>query len=179
VFDNYAWFTKFADPTFVYEQQQARVFGLEILHMADADVLPYDYVNYAKEISSYINAAEVHSTEKGLHLDFSEATTASDKFMKAAALVLEKQQSGIAAPALNDQLRAVEEGLLDPKGLPGRSWFKHTVFAPGEYTGYAAVVIPGVNEAVDAVDKTRAQAGIAQLSNALNTAARILSESGN
>ena len=26
VFDNYNWFVKFADPTFVYEQQQARVF---------------------------------------------------------------------------------------------------------------------------------------------------------
>ena len=34
-----------ADPTFVYEQQQARVFGLEVLHIADADVLPYDYVD--------------------------------------------------------------------------------------------------------------------------------------
>src|ERR1700722_16173664 len=32
VFDNYNWFIKNADPTFVYEQQQARVFGLEILH---------------------------------------------------------------------------------------------------------------------------------------------------
>ena len=40
VFDNYAWFTRFADPTFVYEQQQARIFGLQVLHMADADVLP-------------------------------------------------------------------------------------------------------------------------------------------
>ncbi len=48
-FDDYTWFTKFADPTFVYEQQQARVFGLEVLHMADTDVLPYDYELYGKE----------------------------------------------------------------------------------------------------------------------------------
>ena len=47
VFDNYAWFVMNADPTFVYEQQMARVFGLEALHMADTDVLPYDYVTYA------------------------------------------------------------------------------------------------------------------------------------
>ena len=174
VFDNYAWFTKFADPTFVYEQQQARVFGLEILHMADADVLPYDYVNYAKEIASYISAAEAHAAEAGLRLDFGAATAASDRFMKAAAVVLEKQQAGNATPALNQQLRAVEEGLLDPRGLPGRPWFKHMVYAPGEYTGYAAVVIPGVNEAVDAADTTRAQAGIGQLSNALEAAAKVL-----
>src|SRR5207245_8039010 len=41
VFDNFAWFKKFADPDFIYEQQMARVYGLEMLRMADADVLPY------------------------------------------------------------------------------------------------------------------------------------------
>ncbi|MGC2729615.1 MAG: M28 family metallopeptidase, partial [Candidatus Sulfotelmatobacter sp.] len=46
VFDDFAWFTKFGDPDFVYEQQMARVFGLEALRMADADVLPYDYEEY-------------------------------------------------------------------------------------------------------------------------------------
>ena len=53
VFDNFAWYTQNADPNFVYLQEMARVFGLEALRMADADVLPYDYVAYAREISSY------------------------------------------------------------------------------------------------------------------------------
>lgn len=179
VFDNYAWFIKFADPTFVYEQQQARVFGLEILHMADADVLPYDYVNYAKEIAAYLAAAQSHAAEVDLHLDFGGATTASESFMKAATAVLAKEQSSLGSAALNQQLRAVEEGLLDAKGLPGRGWFQHTIFAPGEYTGYAAVVIPGVNEAIDAVDRMRAQAGIEQLAQALNRSVKILQEAGN
>ena len=42
--------------------------------------------------------------------------------------------------------------MLSPAGLPNRPWYKHTIYAPGEYTGYAAVVIPGVNEAIDAKD---------------------------
>jgi len=46
VFDNYAWYTRNADPHFLYLQEMARVFGLEALRMADADVLPYDYVAY-------------------------------------------------------------------------------------------------------------------------------------
>ena len=50
VFDNFAWFKKFGDPDFVYEQQMARVFGLEAVRMADADVLPYDYEEYGKEV---------------------------------------------------------------------------------------------------------------------------------
>jgi N-acetylated-alpha-linked acidic dipeptidase len=61
VFDNYAWYTQNADPNFVYLQEMARVFGLEALRMADADVLPYDYVAYAREISSYIDAAKQKS----------------------------------------------------------------------------------------------------------------------
>ena len=52
VFDNFAWFKKYGDPDFTYEQQMARVFGLEAVRMADADVLPYDYEEYAKEIAS-------------------------------------------------------------------------------------------------------------------------------
>src|SRR6201995_4532643 len=67
-FDDYPWFTKFADPTFVYEQQQARVFGLEILHMADTDVLPYDYQLYGKEITGYIEAAQKRAAEQKLTL---------------------------------------------------------------------------------------------------------------
>ena len=65
VFDNYAWYTQNADPKFVYLQEMARVFGLEALRMADADVLPYDYVAYAREISSYIEAAKRKARDAG------------------------------------------------------------------------------------------------------------------
>jgi N-acetylated-alpha-linked acidic dipeptidase len=58
--------------------------------------------------------------------------------------------------------------------LPNRPWYKHTVYAPGEYTGYAAVVIPGVNEAIDAKDATTAQAQLEVLKEALNRAAGTL-----
>ncbi len=55
-------------------------------------------------------------------------------------------------------MMAAERALLLPQGLPRRPWFKHAIYAPGEFTGYAAVVIPGVNEAIDAEDLPRATA---------------------
>ena len=61
-FDNFNWFKKFADPTFVYEQEMARVFGVEALHMAAADVLPYDYELYGKEIGAYIDNSRDKAT---------------------------------------------------------------------------------------------------------------------
>ena len=174
-FDDYNWFIKFADPTFVYEQQQARVFGLEILHMADADVLPYDYALYGKDITGYLEAAQKHATTENLSLDFSPALTAAKRFLAAGTAVRNLQANPPTdATALNQALRAAEEALLSPTGLPKRPWYKHTIYAPGEFTGYAAVVIPGVNEALDAADAPRAQTQLAELAAALNRSAAIL-----
>ncbi len=179
VFDNYAWFIKNADPTFVYEKQMAQVFGLEVLHMADADVLPYDYVTYAKEITEYLDAAKKKATDAGLPLDTTAALAAVQQFTLAAQVVRQKQLSAPAnASALNVQLRAAESDLLSEAGLPNRPWFKHTIYAPGEYTGYAAVVIPGVNEALDAKNAGVAQAQLAVIAAALDRAAATLTKAG-
>ncbi|WP_348268639.1 M28 family metallopeptidase [Edaphobacter sp. DSM 109919] len=171
-FDDYNWFIKFADPTFVYEQEMARIFGLEVLHMADADVLPYDYQTYGKEILSYIEAAQRHAAKDNLKLDFTATLTAAQRFAAAAAAVHTDQANPPAdAAALNRTLRSAEEAFLNPEGLPHRPWYKHLIYAPGEYTGYEAVVIPGVNEAIEANDATRAQSQLAALTEALNHAA--------
>jgi N-acetylated-alpha-linked acidic dipeptidase len=176
VFDNYNWFIKNADPTFIYEQQQARVFGLEVLNMADTDILPYDYVTYAKEIGAYLDTAKRKANSSGLDsLDFSGAMSALQQFTAAATAVHQKQLGGDGdAKGLNTALRAVEADLLSPEGLPNRPWFKHTIYAPGEYTGYAAVVIPGVNEAIDARDSARAKSQMTALTDAIKRATATL-----
>ncbi len=177
VFDNYNWFIKNADPTFVYEQQQARVFGLEILHMADADVLPYDFDTYGKHVQGYISASEARARTANLTLDFAALKAAAARFAAAGTAVHAKQLDPASnAAALNQQLRAAENALLDPAGLPRRDWFKHLVYAPGEFTGYAAVVIPGVNEGIDAADAARTQSQIGPLTAALNRSAAVLEQ---
>jgi N-acetylated-alpha-linked acidic dipeptidase len=176
VFDNYAWYTQYADPNFVYLQEMARVFGLEALRMADADVLPYDYVAYAREISSYIEAAKRKAGEQGLNtLDFGPAQAAATRLSVAAehAHGLQIAASGDLAK-LNVTLRQAETDLTSEAGLPNRPWFRHTIYAPGEYTGYAAVVIPGVNEAIDSKDKQRAAQQLTVLTQALNRAAQTM-----
>jgi N-acetylated-alpha-linked acidic dipeptidase len=177
VFDNFAWFKKFGDPDFVYEQQMARVFGLEALRMADADVLPYDYEEYGKEISAYLDAAKKRAEGKfgDRALDFNAVTAAAKRFQDAGAKILLKQKNPPRdAARLNQILRGAERALLAPEGLPHRSWYRHTIYAPGEYTGYAAVVIPGVNEALDKGDAERARQQLAVLASALDRAAKAL-----
>jgi N-acetylated-alpha-linked acidic dipeptidase len=177
VFDNFSWFKKFGDPDFKYEQQMARVFGVQMLHMAGADYLPEDYELYGREILSYVQQAEAKARQTfGTQSpSFADALTAAQRFQKAGAQIRQAQEVGTGDLArLNRALSGAERALLIEAGLPDRPWFRHTIYAPGEYTGYAAVVIPGVNEAIEAQDAGRTGAQLAVLSGALNRAAAVL-----
>ena len=179
VFDNFAWFKKFGDPDFRYEQQMARIYGLEVLRMSSADVLPYDYENYGKEILVYLDAARNKSKERfGDKVpDFSAALESARQLREAGAKMLQKQRKMPGTPdRMNAKLRDAERALLIPEGLPNRPWYHHAIYAPGQYTGYAAVVIPGVNEAIDSGDLRRTEQQIAALAAALNRTALILEQ---
>jgi len=171
-FDDFAWYTQNADPHFVYLQQMARILGLEALRMAGADVLPYDYVAYAREVSAYIQAAKHKAENMNLgSLDFAPAEAAAARFLSAAQQIYPAQQAPSGNLArLNLALRHTETALLSESGLPNRPWYKHTIYAPGELTGYMAVVIPGVNEALDARNTTVAAEQLQVLTQALDRA---------
>lgn len=177
VFDNFAWFKKFGDPDFKYEQQMARVFGVEMLHMAAADYLPEDYELYGREIVTYVKQAETRAKQTfgAQSPSFSDAIGAAQRFQEAGAQVRQAQNAATAdVTKLNRALSEAERALLIEQGLPNRSWFRHVIYAPGEYTGYAAVVIPGVNEAIDAHDAVRTSEQLSVLAGALNRAAAVL-----
>jgi N-acetylated-alpha-linked acidic dipeptidase len=112
-----------------------------------------------------------------MQVDFNAADTAAKRFAAAGTRAYGLQSSpgkGAGVTSLNTALRNAESALLNDAGLPKRSWYKHTIYAPGEFTGYAAVVIPGVNEAIDVPDAPRAQAQLATLAEALNRSAAVL-----
>jgi N-acetylated-alpha-linked acidic dipeptidase len=117
VFDNFAWFKKFGDPDFVYEQQMARVFGLEALRMADADVLPYDYEEYGKEIAAYLDTAKKRAEAKlgERTLDMNAVTAAAKHFQEAGAKILAKQKN-----PPRDATR-LNRALLGARGTPAPS----------------------------------------------------------
>ncbi len=179
VFDNFQWFKKFADPDFTYEQQMARVFGLEAIRMAGADVLPLNYQDYGKEIGTYIEAAKKKAErEFGAEApDFAAASAAAHHFEQAGARLLDRQRSASGdLSTLNRALVEAERALLISGGLPNRPWYRHAIYAPGQYTGYAAVVIPGVNEAIDKHDLSLTKEQITAVSAALDRAAKVLEE---
>ncbi|HLX77002.1 MAG TPA: M28 family metallopeptidase [Terriglobales bacterium] len=176
-FDDFEYFRKFTDPTFVYEQEMARVYGLEVVRLAGADVLPYDYAEYGKEIQAYLKAAQAKAEARfGKDaLDFAPAFAAAARLQAAGTAIHKVQKNAQNREAeLNQVLLGVERAFLLPRGLPNRPWYRHAIYAPGVYTGYAAVVIPGVNEALDAGDRQRARQELIELADAVNLAAKML-----
>lgn len=176
-FDNFTWFKKFGDPDFLYEQQMARMLGIQVIRMSQADVLPYDYEEYGKEVADYIQAAKKKCDgEFGVKSpNFTDAIRAAAQFEQAGVKILNRQRNGSGdVAALNDKLRQAERTLLIPEGLPGRTWFHHPIYAPGRYTGYAAVVIPGINESIDKHDLETTRQQLTVLADALKRSANVL-----
>jgi N-acetylated-alpha-linked acidic dipeptidase len=72
---------------------------------------------------------------------------------------------------VNTRYKFLERQFLYPKGLDGRPWFKHIIFAPGLWTGYAGAVFPGLVEAIDAKDYGVAQKWVGTIESSLFKAA--------
>ena len=54
-----------------------------------------------------------------------------------------------ARTSLNDVLQGMEQALTNERGLPGRSWYRHLIYAPGTLTGYGVKTLPGVREGIE------------------------------
>jgi N-acetylated-alpha-linked acidic dipeptidase len=73
---------------------------------------------------------------------------------------------------MNDALRGVEQQLLFAEGIPDRPWFRHSLYAPR--ATYAALTLPGIQEAVEKKDWTLAGAQAAALATRINAAAAMV-----
>ena len=161
----------------------ARVFGIQVLRIANAEVLPHDYETYGKEITAYLEALQRRcGTAFGKQSpDFAPSLDAAHRFTNAGHALLSSQavppESAQAREKLNLALISAERQLLVPEGLPKRPWFRHTIYAPGEFTGYAAVVVPSVTEAVDNGDTQGAQTQLNSVAAALSRASEVLEKS--
>jgi N-acetylated-alpha-linked acidic dipeptidase len=53
IYDDFYWYTKFSDKEFVYGRALSQTVGTMVLRFADADVLPYDFSDFADTIKKY------------------------------------------------------------------------------------------------------------------------------
>jgi N-acetylated-alpha-linked acidic dipeptidase len=86
-------------------------------------------------------------------LNFSELQNAMTAFEKSSNVLDTVMSKNIADESrkntLNKSLYQAEQKLLTEKGLPRRGWYRHTIYAPGFYTGYGVKTLPGIREAIE------------------------------
>src|SRR6185295_7061506 len=75
---------------------------------------------------------------------------------------------------INDALIQVERSLTDERGLRGRTWYTHQIYAPGTFTGYAAQPLPDFRQALDDRNSSNAAEGLARIVAAIDRATETL-----
>jgi N-acetylated-alpha-linked acidic dipeptidase len=171
MYDGFHWMNRFGDPGYRYHVLLARIWGTLALRLANADLLPFDVAASARHLRAFLDDLD-EAAEKG-RLQLSplrarvDALEAAGRRLDASArraLASGTPHAALAA-RVNEGLVALERGWLDPEGLPGRPWFKHTVYA-ARYT-YAHLELPGLTEAAEERDWERAARQAAVLERAL------------
>jgi N-acetylated-alpha-linked acidic dipeptidase len=104
---------------------------------------------YAADPSDKLKTQE--AVEEVPYLDFSPVLNALFNLEKAAAHAEEakKTQDLKKLASINEKLFTAEQQLLTNAGLPRRAWYRHSLYAPGFYTGYGVKTVPGVREAIE------------------------------
>ncbi|MEO8415257.1 MAG: transferrin receptor-like dimerization domain-containing protein, partial [Ginsengibacter sp.] len=99
------------------------------------------------------------------YLDFSPLQNALEQLKKNTDILQvifdNKIKANNVSQTFNESLYHAEQQLLNETGLPRRSWYRHTIYAPGFYTGYGVKTMPGIREAIEQRKWKEAQEQIA------------------
>jgi N-acetylated-alpha-linked acidic dipeptidase len=175
-YDNRYWMEHFGDPGYRYMTAMVEVWGRLALRLANADVLAYDLREYATTASRFLDDLdELPDAAQELDLTVARAAVAAwqgeaDRLHRGIdrALASEEDLPAGAFDALNAALLRIERELLVAEGIPGRPWFKHSLYAP-RFT-YAALSLPGVREAAEAGNWAEARRQLEVLTERLRAA---------
>ncbi|MFZ1082325.1 MAG: M28 family metallopeptidase [Candidatus Kryptoniota bacterium] len=176
--DNFYWMEHWGDPNFQYHATVAKLLGIATIRLADDSTLPFIYYDYAKQIMSYLNERQKNASGNDTlkSVDFTQAITAAQEFENEASktdslLHIKKHANN---PKINSSLMEIERAFTNKQGLPQSPWFKHLIYAPGFYTGYASQPLPGIARAIEKKDATELTTELKFLEEALKNATNIV-----
>jgi N-acetylated-alpha-linked acidic dipeptidase len=219
IYDDFYWYTHFSDKDFVYGRALAQAGSTSVVRMADADLLPFQFSDFADDVKMYVREVEKFADKQreeiqekneklaeGMyeatadpryswvtpkkeevppHLNFAPLDNAveslersSAEYQKALERVSANGGAALASASLkevNEMLIQCEHKLTTPEGLPGRFWYKHELYAPGVYTGYAAKAIPAVREGLEQKKWKEAEDSAARVAKVLESEAQHIS----
>lgn len=173
-YDSFYWMDNYGDPTFEYHITIAKIIALLAAKLVEEPVVQFNATDYAVGLERYLDSvkgiagksAELDNTTKGAFkslenaiASFLETSVDFDAKAEHLSFLLSSPKTPKTPGALtklyenvratNTKYKLLERQFLYSPGLDSRSWFKHVVFAPGLWTGYAGATYPGLVEALE------------------------------
>ena len=155
-YDTFNWMERFGDPGFQYHATAARIGAAMLLRLANAQLLPYDYAEFARTMTRYVAPVERGLTQKGWNAAaVAPLVTAIARLEKSATAFAVARDAALAAAiapaaqlAANSALLRVERALARPSGLKSRPWYRSLIYASDVDNGYSTMSFPGINESI-------------------------------
>lgn len=197
-YDSFHWMDTFGDPGWHYHVTVARIWALLAASLCESPVLRLNATDYAVGLNVYLEHIKEKAKSPPNHdedaFSFEPLDNATTK-LEAAAKRFDSYTTSLTARLsenvpwwqwwkrlelfyqvrrANSKYKTLERQFLYPGGLDGRSWFKHVVFAPGRWTGYAGATFPGLVESFEDGNITNAERWSDIIVQRLNAATQLL-----
>jgi len=185
-YDSRRWMETFGDTNYVAHAAAARLAAAMLLRLANADIVPYDYVEFGTTMRRYTERTSRQLASIGAG-NASLLDEAWQRFIERAARfsVVRDSVTRTTAPigydsvrlgTVNAALRQVERRLTRAEGLTSRPWVRGVIYAADVDNGYSTMIFPTIGEAVRAKDPALARRELSDLVTRIERAGAALDE---
>ena len=196
-YDSFWWMDNFGDPGFLYHATIAKILALLAAKLVEEPVVQFNATDFGIGLQNYLETVKTLLTNSETEVMFKDVLKPLDQAIEEfgeACAVFDQQASVLSGIAnsqsrkdstelnklyqsirrTNTKYKLLERQFLYAPGLDSRSWFKHVVFAPGLWTGYAGATYPGLVEAIDAKNQTAVTKWVDIIEDTINRATDLL-----
>ncbi|EAS33583.2 glutamate carboxypeptidase [Coccidioides immitis RS] len=177
-YDSFDWMERFGDPGWHYHLAMTKVWALMAAYLSESPVLALNATDYAVSLHHYLDSVKQVAAKSAVPpfnfqpleeamASFHDAATEFDAYTSSLTAHLKddfpwwqywkKIVLYFKIRAANDKYKLIERKFLYSRGLDGRNWFKHVIFAPGRWTGYSGATFPGLVESFEDGDVNNAE----------------------
>lgn len=196
-YDSFYWMDNYGDPQWLHQVAIAKLMGLATITLSERPILPLNATDYADGLQRYLGSVKGVAKQNNLTDTFSfrDLDHAASKLLDAASKFdthtssltdqigenvpwwkwWQKVKLFFQVRKANTKYKMLERQFLYEKGLDDRPWFKHVVFAPGRWTGYAGATFPGLVESFEDGNMTNAKKWATIIEERLKEATKLLS----
>ncbi|USW49007.1 Putative PA domain, transferrin receptor-like, dimerization domain, peptidase M28 [Septoria linicola] len=198
-YDSFYWMDTYGDPGFEYHITIAKIISLLAAKLVEEPIVQFNATDYAIGVEKYLNDVKALAKEqdwdlsataapfkqldeaaahfKEASIEFDAAVTRLEEHL-ADVRIAERRKKALyqAIKTTNKKYKFLERQFLHADGLDKRDWFKHVVFAPGRWTGYAGATFPGLVESLEDHDAENLKKWAGIITGRIYAAAHLLLE---